>query len=253
MQVVVNGKCGSRHGREKPLRERGRERLGSAAGKRRTISGGASLLARGIDRRMSLPEVTWMSDVEHLMRVLSERILRANTATEELERWCREHAIGDGRVVALRAQDAASEPLDAASLEALGRHAAPGKTQFRRVQLATAAIVLGEALNWYFPDHLTAEMRATLEATRIPFGRVVMALQPKRHTFLVRRSTPDPFTRTRGASLPDVAFEHRAVVFSADDAPLAVVHERFCVTLAGVARSPDAPAKAAPLRDRGVA
>jgi hypothetical protein len=35
--------------------------------------------------------------------MLSERILRARAATEELELWCRQNRIGDGRMSQLRA------------------------------------------------------------------------------------------------------------------------------------------------------
>jgi chorismate-pyruvate lyase len=163
-----------------------------------------------------------------LLHALSERILRSNSATEELERWCGERAIGDGRIVALCARNAVPEICDDESLEALYPCDVRGQTKFRSVQLATAGIVVVEALNWYFPGRLTLEMRETLETTNIPFGRVVKLLKPKRRTFLVRRCTPEQMYGTKAPIDPTaMAFEHRAVLYGEGDAPLAVVHERF--------------------------
>jgi hypothetical protein len=163
-----------------------------------------------------------------LMHALSERILRSNSTTEELERWCGERAIGDGRIVALCAKNAVPEICDDESLEALYPHDVRGQTKFRSVRLATAGIVVAEALNWYFPDRLTPEMREELETTNIPFGRAVKPLKPKRRTFLVRRCTPEQMAGAKRPIDPAAAaFEHRAVVYGEADAPLAVVHERF--------------------------
>jgi hypothetical protein len=166
------------------------------------------------------------------MQALSERILRANSSSEELERWCSERNIGDGRIVALCARHTAPGALDHASLEALYPRNLRGPTRFRRVRLVTADIVAVEALNWYFPDNLTTEICETLETTNIPFGRAIKALNPKRRTFLVRRCTPEQLIDAQGSIGPTgTAFEHRTVVYGEDDAPLAVVHERFRAVL----------------------
>ena len=93
---------------------------------------------------------------------LSERLLRANSATRELEGWCQRHGVGDGRIVAIRQTDATPEKLDDDSLDALNDHRAAQNATFRRVRLATAGIAVVEALNWYFPTNLTAEMREQL-------------------------------------------------------------------------------------------
>lgn len=172
-----------------------------------------------------------MSDKRYcweLMHALSERILRSNSATEELERWCGERAIGDGRIVALRARNAIPEPCDDESLEALYPHDVRSQARFRLVELATAGIVVVEAFNWYFPDRLTLDMREALETTNVPFGRVVQPLKPKRRTYLVRRRTPGQMMHAKGPLDPcATAFEHRAVIYGHGDTPLAVVHERF--------------------------
>jgi hypothetical protein len=166
------------------------------------------------------------------MLALSERILRANSATEELGRWCCEHGIGDGRILALHARYAIPEALDDQSLEALYPHHARGKTKFRRVRLTTAGIVVVETLDWYFSDHLTPGMREQLETTSMPFGRAIRTLKSKRRTFLIRCCTPEQLVDAGGAANPvATAFEHRAVIYSEDDVPLAVVHERFRIRL----------------------
>jgi len=168
----------------------------------------------------------------NLMHALSERILRANSATDELERWCRDHAIGDGKLVAQCARQARPEPLDDESLEAIYPYAGHGRSRFRKVHLATAGIVLADAFNWFFPENLTPAICRKLDTTDIPFGRAIRHLSPHRRTYLVRRCMPGQFMDADAARDPaSTAFEHRAVVYDPDRVPLAVVHERFRATL----------------------
>src|SRR5262245_37407214 len=89
---------------------------------------------------------------------LSERILSGNSATFALETWCTERGIGDGHIVALCDRNACAEALDDASREAAYPRA-HAESRFRRVKLATSGIVVADALNWYFPQRLTAAMR----------------------------------------------------------------------------------------------
>jgi hypothetical protein len=166
------------------------------------------------------------------MQALSDRILRASSTSEALERWCRERGIGDGHIVALCARHAIPEALDDDNLEALYPRDVRGQTRFRRVRLVTADIAVVDALNWYFPDRLTADIREALETTSIPFGRAISALKPKRCTFLIRRCTPEQLVDAQGSIYPaGTAFEHRTVIYGQDDAPLAVVHEQFRAVL----------------------
>ena len=167
--------------------------------------------------------------------MLSERILRAKSATGELELWCRQNCIGDGRIVAIADNDVAPHTLDDDSLEALGHPEARQLAKFRDVRLATAGTVVVDALNWYFPGNLTPDMNVQLLTTNIPFGHVVAPLHPWRRTFFVRRCTPSQFAEPRSAENCWLVFEHRAVVRAADGAPVAVVHERFLKTLLGAA------------------
>lgn len=114
---------------------------------------------------MSNYEYSW-----HLMRTLSERISSANSVTEELERWCCERGISQGRLVATYATGVEAKFLDARSLEAL--HAdAHAKPELRRVQLAIDGVVVADALNWYFPANLTPEICDVLRTSSVPFGR----------------------------------------------------------------------------------
>jgi chorismate-pyruvate lyase len=162
----------------------------------------------------------------------SERILRSNSVTDQLERWCGEYMIGNGRLVALRTRNEPQEVIDDESLDILSTYKSHGKIRFRRVRLATAGLTLVDAMNWYFPDNLDSDICHKLETTDIPFGRAISHLNPRRRTFFVWRATPEQLVNRRGLIDPSsIAFEHRAVVCREDNVPLAVVHERFRSTL----------------------
>jgi chorismate-pyruvate lyase len=165
------------------------------------------------------------------MITLSERILCAKSATRELELWCRQHRIGNGRIVAFVKNDTSLQELDDESLDVLNYLEARRLAKFRHVKLATEGIVVVDALNWYLPTNLTPAMNQQLQTTDIPFGHVVAPLHPWRHTFFVRRCMPDQLAERSSADTCRIAFEHHAVVRAASGAPLAVVHERFLKTL----------------------
>jgi chorismate-pyruvate lyase len=156
---------------------------------------------------------------------LSERLLCVGSATRELERCCKQHG-------AIRQTDVVGERLDDDSLDALNDHRAAQPATFRRAQLAIAGIAVVEALNWYFPTNLTAEIREQLLTTDIPLGHVIAPLRPRRRTFFVLHSAS---TRQadlqQGANRSSFVFEHRAIVYAVDALPLAIVHERFLSTL----------------------
>jgi hypothetical protein len=173
-----------------------------------------------------------MSDSDRqwqLMLALSERILAAASATEALEAWCAEHGIGAGGLVALPAPNGPDEPIDDESRDALHPFGA-AETKFRRVRLTCGGVSLVDALNWYLPAHLTAEISEQLRTTTVPFGRAIKPLRPSRRTFLIRRCPP---TQIPMATPTDTVFEHRAVVLRHDGLPLAVVHERYRAALVG--------------------
>lgn len=170
---------------------------------------------------------------------LSERLLKANSSTLELERWCREHGLGDGPITVRWNRDAPRPRLDRESRDVL-KDPADSDLFYRSVQLVAAGMTLVDADNWYFAARLTSDMRRALETTDMSFGRVIAPLQPLRRTFLVRRCAPaeprrayaafdDPCADDRDArtARPDHVFEHRALIHLQDETPLAVVHERF--------------------------
>jgi hypothetical protein len=166
------------------------------------------------------------------MCLLSERILRANSATEELQWWCSERSIGDGRILAIAAQYAIPEALDYDSLEAMYPRDVRGRVRFRRVRLTSSAIVIMDAINWYFPDHLTPETCERLETTSVSLEEAIAPLRPQRKTFLVRRCAPRQLAGEADSVDPTgIAFEHRTVVSGRGEVPLAVVHERFRLVL----------------------
>lgn len=171
--------------------------------------------------------MTQRESLWHRLHALSERILGSHSVTGELERWCSEHGIGDGEIVALPVTGAPA-PLDDNGLTALYPFR-PAEIRFRRVRLTSGGVGLVDALNWYFPEHLPADICEQFHATTIPFGRAIRSLNPRRRTILVRRCPP----REVAAGDPNaIAFEHHAVVWSDAGLPLAVVHERFRAMLA---------------------
>lgn len=199
------------------------------------------------DSRQTIDELDQRNDAGNFakcwwsMHGLSERILKTNSLTLELELWSREQGIGDGRVAARCNRNASCPRLDLGSLDALMNHAGE-EIAYRSVQLVTAAgTKLVDADNWYFPDRLTSEMRRELETTDIPFGRVIAGLRPRRRAFLVKQCTPteleaahenrEPHRRGPESTRLDYVFEHRALIRLDDGRPLAVVHERFRAAL----------------------
>lgn len=159
---------------------------------------------------------------------LSGRILASRLATVALQGWCRECGLADGPPSVRLAAGASPEPLDADSLRALGGDAAG--TAFRRVEIRIGGLAVADAHNWYFPDRLTAEMRARL-TTDCPFGEAVEALRPQRRTVLVRRAAPEVLVDAPPAARPTHVLEHRAVMELPDGTPIALVHERFRAVL----------------------
>jgi hypothetical protein len=170
---------------------------------------------------MLQPNVGW--DLAH---TLSERILAANSATFEIERWRIERGIGDGRIVAVRHRAAPATTLDDGSRKAAYPHSCT-ESEFRHVKLTTSGIVVVDTLNWYFPSRLTGEMRALLETTDVAFGRAIAALDPRRWTFLVQHCTPERLIEApRSQDLACTIFEHGALVLDHDGAPCS----RWCMS-----------------------
>ena len=80
-------------------------------------------------------------------------------------------------------------------------------------------------------------MNRVLETTTTPFGKAVLDLKPYRQTFAAKvlwwplprgwETKPVPTgDHTMTLEIPDVIFEHRAVLY-ADGLPFSEVHERY--------------------------
>ena len=173
-----------------------------------------------------------------LIEDLNTDLLTSRSATETLEAWCATHRLAaPPRIAAYRigAGDAAPSPAQRARL----RVDADTPVGYRRVQLRCGERVLSEAENWYVPGRLTADMNRLLETTETPYGKVVRPLHPYRRTFAAQRlwsplvagweleARPDFAPSGRPLAVPPALFEHRAVLYDANDRPLAELREVY--------------------------
>lgn len=174
-----------------------------------------------------------------LVQTLNAEILASRSATLTLEKWCGEHRLagaGAAKIVA-RLVRGEAKPATAEQRQRLG--VGPGdEVKYRRVQLLCGDRVLSEADNWYVPSRLTAEMNRVLETTDTPFGKAVRDLKPYRQTFAANvlwwplaegwETKPMPAAAKGDAlAIPDVLFEHRAVLYTEDRQPFSEVHEAY--------------------------
>lgn len=174
-----------------------------------------------------------------LMQTLNADILSSTSATQSLEKWCRDHKMTDDpRIVAHSVKGLDKIP----TAEQLQRLQVTGASEvkYRRVELRCGSHVLAEADNWYVPSRLTAEMNKLLETSDTPFGRAVQSLRPYRRTYVVTilwsplpvgweqglqaRSQP---RRPRKLAIPKNLFEHRAILYTSDNKPFSEVNEFY--------------------------
>ena len=174
-----------------------------------------------------------------LVETLNVELLSSRSATLTLERWCREHRLAEGNAVIVAVVVRGAEAKAATTEQRQRLQVTAGEdVRYRRVQLRCGEAVLSEADNWYVPGRLTAEMNRLLESTDTPFGKVVLALEPYRRTFLVQKlwhALPDGWEM--GASsiekqqvvlaIPQALFEHRAVLYTRDNLPFSEVDEVY--------------------------
>jgi len=173
-----------------------------------------------------------------LVETLNADLLASNSATLVLERWCREHGLADPPRIAAHRVDAAQEPPSSLTREELQlRDAEP--VRYRRVELACGSHVLSVAENWYVPGRLTDAMNQQLDATQIPFGKVVQPLHPHRETLAVQMlwsplpagwemapAVPAGPSANR-MQIPTALFAHRAVLYTSEHRAIAEVHEVY--------------------------
>lgn len=162
----------------------------------------------------AVPPAQAMNPVERL----NAELLASPTATAVLERRCAALGLANPpRVHAdvTRGRAAASASPSRTRLK-VGKDEPLG---YRRVRLMCGATLLSEAINWYVPSRLTAEMNAALDSGDTPFGRVILPLGPHRRTRSVWKA--------KRISVSGEILRHRAIVLDGAGRPLADVIERY--------------------------
>jgi chorismate-pyruvate lyase len=141
---------------------------------------------------------------------LHQALLTSDSATAVLERFF-------GAPITVQRLDTKPVPPNADQRRRLALPAEPPAIAdwgYRRVRLLSARIVLSEAELWFVPARLPAETLLALAHTPTPFGHLVRALRPKRHSLSARiHPPPSP-----------IALEHRALL-TTEHGPIAEVHE----------------------------
>ncbi|MCJ2083311.1 hypothetical protein [Methylobacterium sp. J-090] len=156
-----------------------------------------------------------------LTAALIARLLAGSSATAVLETWCAERGLSEAGLGAERIPGP-EKPLGAAQRQRLAL-AARETVRHRRVRLVCGAHILSLADNWYVPGRLTPAMNRSLDATRVPFGRVVHALAPTRRTLAVRLRWSTPVAP--GADEP--LFSVSALLATPDGVPFCEVEETY--------------------------
>jgi len=196
--------------------------------------------ARPLDEQPVWPD-TFVARLEALalVEMLNGEILASTSATATLEAWCRDHKLAPEPRIVARLNRGEAPPADAEQR----RHLQVDDVErvvARSVDLRCGDVLLSKARNWYVPGRLTPEMNRLLETTETPFGTVIRPLQPYRRTIaaeMLWRPLPPGWESRAGAAaptppaaslaMPDALFEHHAIVFGRDHAPLAEVDEVY--------------------------
>ena len=189
-------------------------------------------------------------EVLALTQTLNAEILASPSATQSLEKWCRDHKMADDPAIVARVIPGVDRVPTAEQLQRL-QVASAGDVKYRRVELRCGSHVFSEADNWYVPARLTAEMNRALDTSDAPFGKVVQPLRPYRRTLAVtvlwsplpagweqqRRVKQPQREHATPLVLPRELFEHRAILFTIDHQPFSEVVERYQGQLLSFARS----------------
>lgn len=161
------------------------------------------------------------SDALALVRSLNDRILASRSATLVLEAWCRDHRMADEPRVVAHLIPGIVKP-DAPDVRRRLEVSPGDPVRYRRVELSCGSHVLSQADNWYVPTRLTSAMNRLLDTTDTPFGKAVAPLEPYRRTF-----AKTLFWNDRAQSMPDILFEHHAVLYTRDGTPFSEVAEFY--------------------------
>lgn len=174
-----------------------------------------------------------------LMQTLNADILASPSATQSLEKWCRDHKMAnDPRIVAHRVNNLPKIPT-AEQLQRL-QVTNINEVKYRRVELYCGNHLFSEADNWYVPGRLTAAMNKLLESSDRPFGKVVQELRPYRRTFAVtilwsplpvgweqRLRARMQARKARKLTIPKGLFKHDAILYTSDNKPFSEVNEIY--------------------------
>lgn len=167
------------------------------------------------------------TDTFALVERLDAELLGTRSATATLEAWCRARRLADDPRVVARVVAGASAAPSRDQLRRLAVHSQQ-EVAYRRVRLQCGPHILSVADNWYVPARLTADMNRLLDTTDTPFGKAVAPLEPYRRTIAVRLLWSDSTQ-----PIPEVLFEHRAVLYTRDHEPFSEVFERYRRELLG--------------------
>lgn len=175
------------------------------------------------------------------LQTLNAELLSHPSATLTLEHWCGAHHLAATvKIVAHRVQGADKPlPSDGRMLLGIG---SDEPVRYRRVQLACGDTVLSDADNWYVPSRLTTAMNQQLDATDVPFGKVVQPLHFRRQTLSAELLwSPLPQGWDSGAGLPPASsqplaiplhvLQHRALLYTQDNRPFSLVVESYTASV----------------------
>jgi chorismate-pyruvate lyase len=172
-----------------------------------------------------------------VIETLNATLLAARSATFTLDKWCADHKLGYETHIRARLLRDVVKPVTEEQRRRL-QIGDDEQVKFRHVELRCGDRVLSEADNWYVPSRLTAEMNRLLETTDTPFGRAVAELKPFRQTFAAEllwkpldenwelHSAPDDHPE-QTLVMPPKLLEHRAIVYTQDNKPIAEVDESY--------------------------
>ncbi len=179
-------------------------------------------------------------EVLALVQTLNASLLASRSATATLEKWCADHKMAAEPKLVARRVAGPDKPPSEETRERL--RVSDGETvKYRRVALSCGGHVFSEADNWYVPGRLTDEMNRMLETTETPFGKAVASLDPYRRTIeATARWSPlpqgwelSPAREERAPegggplAIPREIFEHKAVLYTAQQKPFSEVHEHY--------------------------
>lgn len=172
-----------------------------------------------------------------LLETLNADLLASRSATRTLEAWCGAHHMAEEAKIHARRIAGATKDISAESRQRLAI-GADTPVKYRRVELVCGTHILSQADNWYVPERLSAHMNELLETTDEPFGTVVRELSPRRQTVSVQMLwqplpagwelvAPPAEHAQEELAIPELLFEHRAILLKPDGQPFSEVVETY--------------------------